>query len=429
MTGILLGTIFIPACLALLAAAAGALLAWLAFIRPRLGLYATLALTPAQFIFVPVFDFFLSPADVIVFACAGGLVARLAAGNRSTWIAVRLHVMLGLMFVAYLIGFLVLGHFSRTLVRVPLAIVPSILACELLADRKHFRWAIVSLIVAGVLDAGYGMYFLAAGQSLHPTRFSGLMGVNFSAIVILTAAATAFACLARTREPVKLLPPAILALFGLATLSKMGVLAFVLACGIVLWRVATPKNRRLVLAGAVILVAVTLAEGSLRERVLARTMRAELLLDGVARTSTDVRVLILRAAWHAFSEQPFVGVGYFNFQPYSIREPEIRASTAGLGYVTHNTYLEILVEGGLLAFVPFFLHFLSYVNGLRPAWTAVAQRHDGVVGAVLAAVLIMVVSASVTNLLLHYLFWSVCGVALACFERLKGEDSSLARAS
>ncbi len=413
-------TAFVGASLGILAVATAGALAAISFWRPRLGLYAILALTPTQFIFIPVSDFFISPADVLVLAGTAGLAFRLVRGDARTLRSMRLHVYLGLMIAGYLIGFLALDHFSRTLVRVPMAIVPSVLACELLVERRHLARAIAALVASGLLDTAYGMYFLAIGQPLHPTRFSGMMGVNFSAMVILTAAAVAFAYVARTKVPMKLALPAVLALAGLATLSKMGLIALVVAWVIVISRVATRTNRRLVVATAVLLVGVALTQSAVRERVLARA-RPEVQLDGVHRTSTDVRILILRSAWRGLGDEPLFGVGYFGFEPYSRRDPEIRASTAGLGYGTHNTYLEILVEGGLLTFIPFLMHFLSYGRALRYAWPAVVKRHDVIAAAALAALIVVLISAAVANVLLHYLFWSICGLTLACLERLRVE--------
>lgn len=408
---------------AILALAAVGVLGWLFLVRPRLGLYTMLAIAPTQFIFIPVSDFFVSPADVLVLSGALGLVLRALDRRPRALEALRLHVFLGVMIAGYLIGFIVLDHFSRTLIRVPLAIVPSVLACELLRERVHFVRATTALVLAGVLDAAYGAYFVAIGQSLHPSRFSGLMGVNFSAIVIFAAAAISFARVSRTHTPVKFLVPAALTLAGLATLSKMGVLALGIAWVTVLSKVTSPWNRRLVAGTAAGLVALAMTQGIVRERVFARA-QPEMQLDGVERTSTDVRVLILRSAWRGLAEQPLFGVGYFGFEAYSRLDPEIRDSTGGIGYGTHNTYLEILVEGGLLAFVPFVLHFLSYARRLKYAWHAVARRHDTLAAAALAGLIVVLVSASVANVLLHFVFWSVCGVGLAYMERLRMDADS-----
>jgi O-antigen ligase len=410
-------SLFIVACLAILGLGGAALLAWLAVVRPRLGLYALLAGSPTQFLFIPAGSFFVSPADILAMALAAGLTVRLAAGSAAARSAVRQHVLLGLLLVAYLAGFVLLGHLSRTLVRLPLAILPSILACELLVTRRHFALATAALVVAGLVDAAYGLAYIAAGAPLHPTRFSGMMGVNFSAIAIITAAAIAGTRVARSREPLKLLAAGVVALLGLATLSKMGVLALAIAGACVIWPLATPRNRRLVATAAVVLVLAGLSHGGLRERLLARAA-AEVQHDGVMRTSTDVRQLILATAWEALGDRPLLGIGFFGFQQYSLRNVEILRSTAGQGYGTHNTYVEVLVEGGVLAFAAFLLHFLSYARGL-PAWWAAIGRHDVPAAAALAGLIVVLVSAGVANVLLHYHFWGVCGVALACVVRLR----------
>ena len=420
MSGVTAETIVVGAGAAVIAAGGVALLVWLSLVRPRLGLYAMLALAPTQFIFIPVSNFFVSPADVLALAGAAGLAFRLSRGRARTIHAAGLHVWLAVMIGAYLVGFLVLDHISRTLIRVPLAIVPSVLACELLRDRRDFTRAIGALMAAGFVDALYGVYLTASGQPAHPTRFSGMMGVNFSAIVIIAGAAMGFAWLSRTRAPLMLVLPGALGLFGLATLSKMGIIALVVTWFGIVTRVATRTNRRLLISAAVVLVAAAAAQDSIRERVLARA-RPEMQLDGVHRTSTDVRLLILRSAWAGLADQPFVGVGYFNFEAYSRRDPEIHRSTGGAGYGTHNTYLEILVEGGLLAFVPFLLHFVSSAGRFAHAWRAAMYGRDVTAAASLAGFLVVLTAAGVANVLLHFVFWSVCGVALAYARTLEME--------
>jgi O-antigen ligase len=415
-------SLFATVCVLLIGAAGAALLTWLALVRPRLGLYLLFASTPTQFIFVPVGTFFISPADVLVIALGAGFCLRLASGSPHARSATRLHIMLGLMLVGYLVGFVVLGQFSRTLIRVPMAIMTSVLACELLRTRRHVTMAIGALIVAATVDAAYGLAFVAIGHPLHPTRFSGMMGVNFSAMIMLTGASMALALFARTRQPVKLVLPLSLATLAVATLSRTGLLALGLAGAFVLWRIASRQNRRFVLTAGVLGLAVIGTQVSLVDRVRARGA-AEVEQDGIERTSGDVRVLILRSAWHALKQQPLTGIGYFNFQPYSTHDPDIRRSTFGVGYATHNTYLEVLVEGGLLAFLPFLLHFASYWRPLRPALTAMIEERDVVSAAALSGLLVVLVTAAAANVLVHYLFWSVAGAALACFRLTSGEPA------
>jgi hypothetical protein len=417
-------TIFTVISMAILASAGAGLLVWTSFVRPRLGLYLILALAPTQFVFVPILDFFTSLADVLALSGAAALVWRFVRGHVQARRSLQLHVFVGLMIAAYLVGFIVLGHFSRTLVRIPMAVTAAVLACELLTERRHVARAIWALVAAAILDIVYGIYLIATGQPGYPGRFSGMMGVNFSAMVIMSGAAMAFARLGMTRAPVLLLLPLTLTLAGLATLSKMGVIVLAAAWIPIIWTVTAPRNRRLIIGCVALVAFVAVSQSAVRNRVLARVLRPEIQLDGIERTSTDVRILILRSAWAALAEAPFAGVGYYNFEPYSRNDPEIRASTSGVGYGTHNTYLEILVEGGLLAFVPFLLHFLNYARSFGLAWNAVARRRDSLVAAALAGFIVVMISAAVANVLLHYLFWSTCGMALACLQILHREAAT-----
>jgi O-antigen ligase len=350
---------------------------------------------------------------MLALAGIAGLAVRLATGSPYARAAVRLHVMLGLMIAAYLIGFAVRGDFSRTLIRVPMAIGASVLACELLRTRRHVRLAVMAIIAAAVIEAAYGLLFVAAGRPLHPTRFSGMMGVNFTAMMVLVGAVMALALMARTRQPLKLLIPLALGGLAAATLSRTGLLAMLIAGSLVLWAVAAPFTRRVVAGAAIAAMLLVATQDRLREQVLARAS-AEIEQDGVGRTSADVRMHIMRSAWAALADRPVVGIGYFGFQSYSTRDPEIERSTFGVGYATHNTYLEILVEGGMLALLPFLLHFAGYLEPLRRMLPAMLERRDVVAAAALAGFLVVLVTASAANVLVHYLFWSIAGIALAC---------------
>ena len=399
-------------------AAAGALALWVfaaAFGKPRLLTYAIFALAPTQFIFIPVSNFFLSPVDVLVIVAGAAFAVRLAGGERRSVTALWRHRYLMLMLAAYLLGFAVLGMFSRTLVRLLMAVGPSILACEVLRERKHLVRAAAALVGAGVVDGGYGLALYALGRPIHPTRFSGMSGVNFSAMVIITAAAVAFARSGRARNWSALTKPGALIAMGAATLSQMGAIAFIAAWMVVLRRIMTRRNVVRIASAAALAVGLALASGSVREKLASRNYR-QLEVDGVERNSADVRWMVLRTAWRGIESSPFVGVGFAAFPAYSTIDPEINKSTAGLGYGTHNTYVEVLVEGGLLAFSCLLMHFLQYVTGIRLILRDLDYRRDTVVASALVGLPIVLVAAGLANVVLQYHFWAVCGLALACVQ-------------
>lgn len=403
-----------------LVALAGALALWLfamALTKPRLLVYAIFALAPTQFIFIPVSSFFLSPADVLVLAAAAGFAVRLAAGDRYSITALWHHRYVVLLLVSYVLGFAVLGVFSRTLIRVPMAVVPSVLACEAFRKRVHLRRAATALVIAGALDAAYGVYYyVVLGTPLHPTRFSGLSGLNFSATVIITAAVVLFAKEAVARKWTTLARPGAFIALGAATLSQAGMLAFLASWLVVLRRAMTRRNVVRITAVALVVVAAALSSGTVRERLASRNQRT-LEIDGIERNSADVRRMVLAVAWKAFNESPFIGIGYAQFAPYSTIDPDIDNTTLGQGYGTHNTYVEVLVEAGIIGFVCFALHFAQFLPRLRLAMTHISRRKDAITASALVALPLVLVAAALINLLLVYHFWAVCGLALACLAR------------
>ncbi len=409
--------------LVLLGALGAACAAWagaIALAKPRLVLYLLFALVPTQFLFVPVSNFFLSPADLLVVASVLSLVVRLAALKRGSWSAVRRHRYLLLMVGAYLVGFVALGVFSRTLIRLPLAMVVSVIASEQLRTRRHLMRAATALVVAGALDAAYGLYFISRGTPLHPSRFQGMSAVNYAAMLIMTAAVIALAQLAWVRRPFRLLRPGALGAVALATLSQMGVVAFVGAWLTALRRVVSRVNKRRIVACAVLALVAAFAASPVRERLLDR-LAPQVEADGVARTSADIRWMLLEASWDAFRESPVFGLGYFGFAEFSNRNPEIRRSTAGTGYPTHNSYVEVIVEGGAIAFMLFLAHWAQYLRQWPRAVRWAASQRDPALAAALVGFPVVMVSAAFANVLMVYSFWAVCGLAMACFNVIASE--------
>jgi len=235
---------------------------------------------------------------------------------------------------------------------------------------------------------------------------------------ILTSAAVALALLARTRRSFTLTRPGALGAIALATLSQMAVVALVSAWVAVLRRFVTQRNKICILTTGVLMVAVALTISPVRERLYNRNVR-EVQTDGVARNSADIRWMILETAWRGFWTSPAFGLGYFKFVDFSNTNPDIDASTAGTGYPTHNTYVEVLVEGGVMTFAFFVLHWLQYLKGIPQAIRIAARRRDVLTPACLVGFPIVMVCALFANVLLVYGFWAICGLALARLNHLR----------
>lgn len=70
-------------------------------------------------------------------------------------------------------------------------------------------------------------------------------------------------------------------------------------------------------------------------------------------TSTKLRLLMYSLGWQAFKEHPLLGGGYFYFSQFS-----------GLGTYTHNNYLEMLVNYGILGFTLYYSMFVYVIKRL-----------------------------------------------------------------
>ena len=115
-----------------------------------------------------------------------------------------------------------------------------------------------------------------------------------------------------------------------------------------------------------------------------------------------------------------MGVGYGRFPELSRGDPRVGS---GLGQGTHNTYVEVLVEGGVITFSFFILHWLQYFPGFFVAVRVAADRRDSVIAASVVGLPDVLVCAALANMLLMYSFWAICGLTLAGLNVVKSELS------
>ena len=71
-------------------------------------------------------------------------------------------------------------------------------------------------------------------------------------------------------------------------------------------------------------------------------------------TSGSGRADLLDTMYKLFSENPFVGIGFHNFRYYNLQE-------TGKFFYGHNTYMELLVEVGVIGVFFYFLFFISFL--------------------------------------------------------------------
>ncbi len=129
------------------------------------------------------------------------------------------------------------------------------------------------------------------------------------------------------------------------------------------------------------------------------------------------------AAWHGFSDHPWLGLGAGNFQDHSLEllltTPGVNAQAnyVGFGRVVHNMYLSTLTELGVVGFVLFMsllvLTATSLVGSMRRARASHDATYERCGAALLAVFFGICVSGIFLSLELGKLIWIIVGSALA----------------
>lgn len=141
------------------------------------------------------------------------------------------------------------------------------------------------------------------------------------------------------------------------TASRAGLIDLVIAGAVCLWHMGV-KGRRfhlIVATGLCGLLLLTVSGGRLKERFEALSgedVRTE--LGGKAYGSYEARFYLMRRAVEGIEHYPILGIGVNNFNTYSLVWHEV-----------HMTYLQIAVEGGIVAAVLYLLFFGRGFSNLR----------------------------------------------------------------
>ena len=126
-----------------------------------------------------------------------------------------------------------------------------------------------------------------------------------------------------------------------ATRTRAVWLAFAVSVAVMFLRDSSPRLRRALLGMAgcgIVLLSMTLVVGNLGSRLSARLQE---------RSPVEFRLAAYRASWEMFRERPLTGWGTNQMQTELGRRIE---GFQGEAPAPHNTYLEVLVEHGVLGF-------------------------------------------------------------------------------
>jgi O-antigen ligase len=243
------------------------------------------------------------------------------------------------------------------------------------------RLVAVAFVVGSVLSVAYGLAGGVSGaEAADPATYSGRLGgaigdPNFLAAGVVPALVLTAALLASLPEVPRRLRPFAVGAAGLAALllavglikseSRGGLVAFAVA--VILSLFAFPRQRKWVVSGLLILVAVFGVTLALNPSAL---QRFQTVGNGSGRT--DEWTVALRM----FRAHPVTGVGDANYvvvardytrRPGTLTEAQYLVSQPE---VAHNTYLQLLSETGIVGLA---LLVITAAGCLRAGWVAAAK--------------------------------------------------------
>src|SRR4051794_14571556 len=285
----------------------------------------------------------------------------------------------------------------------------SFLFVQIVRTRGELLVMLRVLVLSATAAALYGSFLFVTGQV---ERVSGPIGEANDFAYVLASVLPFTVFLAGRERRLRLLwvlcaAVLVLALFG--TLSR-GALVGIVA--VVLWAVATRRTRVTgVLAGGfvvggVLLLALTLWQPLIHERLAAKSK--------VAQANVESRQAYWKAAASMAADHPVLGVGPGRFGVES-RNYVLNDPIGIVDPVVHNSYLEVLAEGG----VPTLAAFLAFIAG---SWRLVARARrrflaaedaDGLrlAASVQASLVVAIVSANFLSVQITVPLWLLGAIA------------------
>lgn len=220
---------------------------------------------------------------------------------------------------------------------------------------------------------------------------------------------------------------------ALATLSRGAIVGLT---ALAIWAVATRKVPITgILGGLVVAIGVAAIAFSLWSPLINQRLHEKGKISG---TNVSARKAFWAEAEHLAGEHPVTGVGPNEFGDAASRDPSggyvLNNPLHFQDPVVHNTYLEILVEAGVLA-LAVFLFYLATVwqllsRALRAARSAGDRDGQRLATALQASLVVTVVSATFVSQELAVPFWIIGAlgtvVGLTATAPASGEEQALA---
>ena len=281
-------------------------------------------------------------------------------------------------------------------------------------EPRDVWWGLRLSVVVFILVLPLSLFFGGTIEEFGGYRSTGFGGnPNEWSMTLLVGTGLMLGVIASERSwLLRWTAPGLLAFVGIcivSTVSRAGVLVFVLLLPLallILWK------QRVALVGAGIAAVASLPFVVPWETVMWRfssfTDESELEMDGSVRD----RALTQRFAWEAFVDRPVFGLGTGAF------EGEVRYLSSGqVSLSTHNTYLQVLSESGVIGVVFYGIPFALVGWMMYRVWRHSPSRRMRSIGLGLCySYLGYAVMNATMNGIEHATAYFVLGVGVAAYR-------------
>jgi probable O-glycosylation ligase (exosortase A-associated) len=222
----------------------------------------------------------------------------------------------------------------------------------------------VMALSIGFLGSKFGLSGLVAGGARFAQGYGGMLSDN-NTLALALAVAVPLCWFARLLVPWKLVRAgmalsALLCAAGVVfTHSRGGALAVAAGFLVMAWR-----SQRRLLAASVMVLFVGVAAYMVRDSYMDRIST---MLDPTEEASANSRILLAQAALKMSMQYPLFGVGFTekNEQELITRYLPAELAESYSMKVLHNTYLQILVDSGIFAFLLYVAMLLGTIVALQ----------------------------------------------------------------
>lgn len=369
-------------------------------------------------LYFPVFP----PVKVVDIACVIAFIVFVAGLKKPTMPVFLFGVSISAVFIATAIpsaqGDMVIGETIEAALGASIALVAFFIAFSMRADEVEalilgFVVSVVAFAVIGSLGR-FGVIPQILPQhvsSFGERSIGGMPDPNRFGFVLVIGLSFLLAALSSCKPRGRLILALVfvcLAIINLTQRSALLLAAAVLVLGFMLFLTGTPaSNSRwspiliracwLILIswiGAMLLIFWPL--GDLLEWEVFNIPVVDKFIEKGMSYTEDIRAIKLRAGLDAFGERPVLGYGFGGYRTYA------EAGTS------HNSFIETLVNGGLVGLLSFVSAILICGRNLYKSWhSRVSQCNKWVIGGCLISYVAMVLYGFVLNyqyLLVAYAF-------------------------